>query len=112
MAATHRFVFNISYPCIHQLICKKGGGGDHRYNLSFIVQNGVDIGKPFIGVSTNYRLSAWGFLNGDAVQESGNTNLGLRDQRLALHWLQENIAAFGGTSFRHLHLFFASLINF
>ncbi|KAK0650346.1 Cholinesterase [Lasiodiplodia hormozganensis] len=74
----------------------QGGGGDHRYNLSFIVQNGVEIGKPFIGVSTNYRLSAWGFLNGDAVQESGNTNLGLRDQRLALHWLQENIAAFGG----------------
>ncbi|KAL0259912.1 hypothetical protein SLS55_005655 [Diplodia seriata] len=74
----------------------EGGGGDHRYNLSFIVQNGVEIGKPFIGVSTNYRLSAWGFLNGNAVQESGNTNLGLRDQRLALQWLQENIAAFGG----------------
>ncbi|GME22033.1 Carboxylesterase [Neofusicoccum parvum] len=76
----------------------QGGGGDHRYNLSFIVQNGVEIGKPFIGVSTNYRLSAWGFLNGDDVQESGNTNLGLRDQRLALHWLQENIEAFGGDS--------------
>ncbi|KAK7732035.1 hypothetical protein SLS57_001015 [Botryosphaeria dothidea] len=74
----------------------QGGGGDHRYNLSFIVQNGAEIGKPFIGVSTNYRLSAWGFLNGDAVQESGNTNIGLRDQRLALHWLNENIAAFGG----------------
>lgn len=73
-----------------------GGAGDARYNLSFIVQNGVDIGKPFIAVSTNYRLSAWGFLNGDDVQESGNTNLGLRDQRLALQWVQENIAAFGG----------------
>lgn len=49
-----------------------------------------------IGVSVNYRLSAWGFLYSDEVAGTGNTNLGLRDQRLALHWLQENIAAFGG----------------
>lgn len=67
-----------------------------RYNLSFIVQNSVTIGKPIIGVSANYRLSALGFLSSAEVAGSGNTNLGLRDQRLALHWLQENIGAFGG----------------
>lgn len=49
-----------------------------------------------MGVSANYRLSALGFLFSAEVARSGNTNLGLRDQRLALHWLQENIAAFGG----------------
>ncbi|GME58085.1 Carboxylesterase [Neofusicoccum parvum] len=74
----------------------QGGGVDQRYNMSFIIQNGVEIGKPFIGVSLNYRLSAWGFLMGEEVQDSGNTNIGLRDQRLALEWVQENIAAFGG----------------
>lgn len=74
-----------------------GSGVDRRYNLTFMVQNGVDIGKPFIGVSINYRLSAWGFLNSEEVQESGQTNLGLRDQRLAMQWVRENIAAFGGT---------------
>ncbi|KAJ9649718.1 hypothetical protein H2201_001863 [Coniosporium apollinis] len=73
-----------------------GSGVDRRYNLTFMVQNGVDIGKPFIGVSINYRLSAWGFLNSEEVQESGQTNLGLRDQRLAMQWVRENIAAFGG----------------
>lgn len=53
-------------------------------------------GKPFIAVSINYRLAAWGFLSSSEIKESGNTNLGLRDQRLALQWVQENIAAFGG----------------
>lgn len=73
-----------------------GGGGDQRYNLSFIVEQSVKIGKPIIGVSVNYRLSAWGFLHSNEVVGEGITNLGLRDQRIALHWVQENIAAFGG----------------
>ena len=64
--------------------------------MSFIVQNSVAIGKPIIGVSINYRLSAWGFLYSREMQGSGETNLGLRDQRLALHYLQENIEGFGG----------------
>jgi triacylglycerol lipase len=54
------------------------------------------IDKPFIAVTLNYRLSAWGFLASSQISGSGNTNLGLRDQRLALQWVQENIAAFGG----------------
>lgn len=47
-------------------------------------------------MTLNYRLSAWGFLSSREVAASGATNLGLRDQRLALQWVQENIAAFGG----------------
>ena len=72
------------------------GSADRRYNLSIVVENSVSLGKPMIGVSVNNRLSAWGFLYSNEVAGTGNTNLGLRDQRLALHWLQENIAAFGG----------------
>ncbi|KIY48513.1 alpha/beta-hydrolase [Fistulina hepatica ATCC 64428] len=73
-----------------------GGPPDARYNLSFIVENSVKIGKPIIGTSIAYRLGPWGFINSDEVVDAGQTNMGLRDQRLALHWIQENIDAFGG----------------
>ncbi|KAJ5115766.1 hypothetical protein N7456_000114 [Penicillium angulare] len=74
----------------------EGSGADQRYNMSRIVANAEQIGKPFIAVTLNYRLSAWGWISSSQVWGSGNTNLGLRDQRLALQWVQENIAAFGG----------------
>ncbi|KAK5071174.1 hypothetical protein LTS08_000188 [Lithohypha guttulata] len=73
-----------------------GGATDRRYNLSFIVQNSVDIGKPIIAVSIPYRLSAWGFIDSQEVRSAGITNIGMQDQRQALYWIQENIAAFGG----------------
>lgn len=56
----------------------------------------MQIGKPIIAASIAYRLGPFGFLNGDEVNKTGVANLGLKDQRLALHWVQENIASFGG----------------
>ncbi|MET9263541.1 carboxylesterase family protein [Amycolatopsis sp. NPDC004079] len=44
-------------------------------------------------VSVNYRLGAFGYLVHDGVSEG---NLGLADQTLALEWVRDNIAAFGG----------------
>ena len=64
--------------------------------MSFIVNEAAKTDRPFIAVSINYRLGPWGFLYSREIKGTGNTNLGLRDQRLALHWVQENIAAFGG----------------
>ena len=57
----------------------------------FVFENGMTdkSGKPFIGVTINYRLSSWGFLTSQEVTDAGVTNLGLRDQRLALQWVQE-----------------------
>ncbi|KAE8418083.1 Alpha/Beta hydrolase protein [Aspergillus pseudocaelatus] len=75
---------------------QEGGSADQRYNMSFLVQESVKMGTPTIGVSFNYRVSGFGFLSGRAINDSGLANLGLYDQRKALHWIQENIAAFGG----------------
>lgn len=43
----------------------------------------------------NYRLASFGFL---ASKELKELNFGLYDQRTALRWIHENIAAFGGNS--------------
>ncbi|KAF4964382.1 hypothetical protein FSARC_7681 [Fusarium sarcochroum] len=73
-----------------------GGASSPLYNLSFIVEQSVALGTPVIGASFNYRLSALGFLTGREALREGVTNLGFHDQRLALRWINENIASFGG----------------
>src|ERR1039458_3252947 len=48
-----------------------GGTPDLRYNLSFIVQNSINIGKPIMAASIAYRLGPFGFLNGNDVARAG-----------------------------------------
>ncbi|EPS43629.1 hypothetical protein H072_2399 [Dactylellina haptotyla CBS 200.50] len=81
---------------IHGGAFKNGGSSNPPYNLTFIVDESIKIGKPIIAVSINYRLTAWGMLASTAMDAAGISNIGLKDQRTALHWVQENIAQFGG----------------
>ncbi|KAH7108814.1 Alpha/Beta hydrolase protein [Dactylonectria macrodidyma] len=51
----------------------------------------VDFEKPVIIVTVNYRLNIFAFGDG-----TGQKNLALQDQRLALEWVSRNIKDFGG----------------
>ena len=56
-------------------------------------------GGEAIVVTANYRLGALGFLDlseFDTPRRRFDSNLGLRDVLAALHWVRDNIAAFGG----------------
>ena len=77
------------------------GGGNANgqsifYNGTALVQHSITINHPIIYVGINYRLNGFGFLNSPAFQAAGLSNLGLKDQYLALQWAHENIEAFGG----------------
>lgn len=72
------------------------GGSSSLYRLDKLAAEG-----KMVVVSMNYRLGALGFMPNPAFQvrnASGtfNGNYGLEDQRLAMKWVQNNIAAFGG----------------
>ncbi|TVY64341.1 Lipase [Lachnellula suecica] len=75
----------------------QGGGFNSLANPnqsgSNLIQNG-DYGIVF--VTFNYRVGLYGFLASQEVQENGNVNAGLLDQRKVLEWVQKYIHLFGG----------------
>ncbi|XP_017856608.1 PREDICTED: esterase-5B-like isoform X1 [Drosophila arizonae] len=64
-------------------------GGVMEYGHELIMTAG-----NFIMVKISYRLGPLGFLSAGDADLPGN--FGLKDQRLALQWIKENIASFGG----------------
>ncbi|XP_060524879.1 juvenile hormone esterase-like [Cylas formicarius] len=60
----------------------------NSYNPSYLVE------KDVIVVTHNYRLGPYGFLSTGDLAIPGNA--GMKDQVLALKWVNENIEAFGG----------------
>ena len=67
------------------------GGSSSLYPLGTLAKAG-DV----VMVSLNYRLGVFGFLAHPAFAKAHDGGYGLEDQRLALHWVKRNIAAFGG----------------
>ena len=69
------------------------GGSSNLYRLDKLAREG-----RMVVVSMNYRLGVFGFMPHPALVDGAqhNGNYGLEDQRMALAWVQRNIAAFGG----------------
>uniref|UniRef100_A0A6B2L1H4 Carboxylic ester hydrolase n=1 Tax=Arcella intermedia TaxID=1963864 RepID=A0A6B2L1H4_9EUKA len=70
-------------------------GSAYSYNVDLLAEK-LDV----VIVSINYRLNVFGFLALDELNSNDERkvsgNYGILDQLLALKWVQNNIAAFGG----------------
>ncbi|XP_001602765.2 venom carboxylesterase-6 [Nasonia vitripennis] len=97
---------NIYVP---QVKGRKGGlpviffihGGSFQYASGNMFGAKYLTDRDVIFVTFNYRLGILGFLSTEDEVLPGN--LGLKDQNLALRWVNDNIGAFGGDS-RHIVL--------
>ena len=81
---------------IHGGAFEMGGTADPLYECSNLVRENPDI----IAVSIAYRVGVFGFFHlshlPDGKDYPDAQNLGLMDQMMALKWIHENIANFGG----------------
>ena len=68
-------------------------GGAYIFGWGTLANGYFLLEHDVILVSMNYRLNAFGFLSLNTTEVSGNQ--GLRDQQLALKWVQKNIHHFG-----------------
>jgi para-nitrobenzyl esterase len=67
------------------------GGSNDIYRIDHLARE-----TGLVVAAINYRLGALGFMPHPAFDADANGALGFEDQRLALRWVQQNIAAFGG----------------
>ncbi|KAI1079557.1 putative lipase [Whalleya microplaca] len=73
-----------------------GQNGEITIAPDGLILESVKNGLPVIHVAMNYRLGFFGFAQSDALKSEGSENAGLRDQRLAIEWVRDNIEHFGG----------------
>lgn len=70
------------------------GGGFTGGAGSFFDAHRLAVQGDLVVVSINYRLGVLGFFGYPGLEGSGT--FGLQDQRAAMVWVQDNVAAFGG----------------
>ena len=80
-----------------------GGGFTHGAGYEALYDGGpLAVSGDVVVVTINYRLGALGFLRLPEIGANGNQ--GLLDQVMALAWVRDNIAAFGGDP-QHVTIF-------
>ena len=67
----------------------RGSGGTHLYGPEFLIDSNIIL------VTLNYRLIPFSFVSLESEAMPGNQ--GLKDQRLALKWVQDHIESLGGS---------------
>lgn len=110
VSPTFKIPINISEDCLYLNVWRRSGASASKQPLPVMVwiYGGSYTGgsatfyplfdmlhkstEDVILVSLNYRVNGFGFMD----FEEENMNFGLLDQQLALKWVSENIAAFGG----------------
>lgn len=60
-------------------------------DMTRLVADSSDLGRPIVAVTIQYRLNVFAFGDDDSP-----ANLALQDQSLALEWVQKHIGGFGG----------------
>ena len=80
----------------------QGGAGAVSYGSQELNYDFTEFAKATksIIVSFNYRLNLYGFLNLSFLDDSFDRNNGLYDQIMAIRFVKDNIASFGGDSTR------------
>lgn len=74
---------------LHPGAFKSGGTSPNMYGPEYLMDKG-----QMIVVTVAFRLGVFGFISSGDDQCKGN--FGLKDQWMALRWLRNNVAAFGG----------------
>jgi para-nitrobenzyl esterase len=74
------------------------GGGDTEGESNDYDGSKLALQGNTVVVTFNYRLNVFGFLSHPALDHEGHlfANYGILDNQFALHWVRDNIAAFGG----------------
>lgn len=88
-----------------------GGGFQLAYGKVDMYGGDYLLQKDIVYVTMNYRVGPMGFLSLNDPQLEVPGNAGLKDQVLALKWIQKNITNFGGDP-DNVTIFGTSVSNF